>query len=72
LTAFGKQAVAEMNRVGIIVDLAHATYMTSKDAVAASSQPVMLSHSFLADEATQNFLLALLQTGSFQHINNRL
>ena len=29
-------------------------YMTSKDAVAASSQPVMLSHSFLADDATQN------------------
>jgi len=54
LTRFGKQAVTEMNRLGIIVDLAHATYMTSKDAVAASSQPVMLSHSFLADDATQN------------------
>lgn len=54
LTRFGKQAVAEMNRLGIIVDLAHATYMTSKDAVEASSQPVMLSHSFLADDATQH------------------
>jgi membrane dipeptidase len=54
LTRFGKQAVAEMNRVGMIVDLAHATYMTSKDAIAASSQPVMLSHSFLEDDATQN------------------
>lgn len=54
LTEFGKRAVAEMNRLGIIVDLAHATYMTSKEAVAASSQPVMVSHSFLADEATQN------------------
>jgi membrane dipeptidase len=54
LTPFGKQAVKEMNRVGMIVDLAHATYLTSKDAVAASSQPVMVSHSFLADEKTQN------------------
>jgi len=54
LTKFGKQAVQEMNRVGMIVDLAHATYMTSKDAVAASSQPVMVSHSFLADDKTQH------------------
>jgi|GEM_PF-220638 len=54
LTPFGKQAVQEMNRVGMIVDLAHATYLTSKDAVAASTQPVMVSHSFLADEKTQH------------------
>jgi len=54
LTPFGKRAVQEMNRVGMIVDLAHATYLTSKDAVAASTQPVMVSHSFLADEKTQN------------------
>ena len=54
LTKFGKQAVKEMNRVGMIVDLAHATYMTSKDAVAASTQPVMVSHSFLADDKTQH------------------
>lgn len=54
LTRFGKQAVQEMNRVGMIIDLAHATYSTSKDAIAASTQPVMVSHSFLADEQTQN------------------
>lgn len=54
LTKFGRQAVIEMNRLGMIVDLAHATYATSKAAVAASSQPVMLSHSFLADDTTQN------------------
>ena len=54
LTPFGKQAVKEMNRVGMIVDLAHATYLTSKDAVAASTQPVMVSHSFLADDKTQH------------------
>jgi len=53
LTDFGKRAVKEMNRLGMIIDLAHATYMTSKDAVAASSQPVMVSHSYLADEETQ-------------------
>ena len=54
LTPFGKQAVKEMNRLGMIVDLAHATYLTSKDAVAASTQPVMVSHSFLSDEKTQH------------------
>ena len=54
LTPFGKRAVKEMNRLGMIVDLAHATYETTRDAVAASSQPIMVSHSFLADETIQN------------------
>jgi len=54
LTAFGKRAVVEMNRLGIIVDLAHATYETTRDAIEASSKPVLVSHSFLADDSIQN------------------
>jgi membrane dipeptidase len=52
LTKFGKQSVREMNRLGIMVDLAHASYRTSLDAVRTSTQPVMISHSFLADDKT--------------------
>ncbi|USX53484.1 dipeptidase [Lentzea sp. HUAS12] len=45
LTAFGRDVVAEMNRVGMVVDASHCSYRTSMDVFAASSAPVVLSHS---------------------------
>ncbi len=48
LTAFGREVVAEMNRLGIIVDLAHATFATTVDALDASDAPIVISHSHLA------------------------
>ena len=54
LTDFGKEAVTEMNRLGIIVDLAHATFATTAAAAEQSSKPILVSHSFLADKNTQN------------------
>jgi membrane dipeptidase len=47
LTAFGREVVAECNRLGIIVDCAHASLETTEGVLAASSQPVMISHSHL-------------------------
>ncbi|HEY2313315.1 MAG TPA: membrane dipeptidase [Streptosporangiaceae bacterium] len=47
LTQFGRQVVAECNRLGVIVDCAHATFATTADVLAQSSQPVMVSHSHL-------------------------
>ncbi|MFD2470330.1 dipeptidase [Amycolatopsis silviterrae] len=44
LTAFGREVVAEMNRVGMVVDAAHCSYRTSMDVFAASTAPVVLSH----------------------------
>ena len=44
LTEFGRQVVAEMNRVGMVVDAAHCSYRTSMDVFAASAAPVVLSH----------------------------
>lgn len=44
LTSFGKNVVEEMNRVGMVVDLSHVGNRTSRDAIAASSQPVAITH----------------------------
>lgn len=45
LSVFGKELIAEMNRVKMIVDLAHTGTRTSLEAVEASTQPVIVSHS---------------------------
>jgi membrane dipeptidase len=45
LSDFGRAAIAEMNRTGIIVDLAHSGQKTSLEAAQASQKPVVASHS---------------------------
>ncbi|MAD34370.1 MAG: peptidase M19 [Planctomycetes bacterium] len=45
LSELGRAAIAEMNRVGIMVDVSHAAKSTMLQAVAASKAPVIASHS---------------------------
>ena len=45
LSDFGGAVVAEMNRVGVIVDVAHAGWQTSLEAARASAVPMVASHS---------------------------
>ena len=45
LSDFGRAVVAEMNRVGVIVDIAHSGWQTSLEAAKASSKPMVASHS---------------------------
>jgi membrane dipeptidase len=45
LTAFGRQVIAEMNRVGMLVDCSHTGYRTTMDIMEAATQPVIFSHS---------------------------
>ena len=48
LSDFGKAAVAEMNRVGVIVDVAHSGWTTALDAAKASAKPMVASHTTCA------------------------
>lgn len=52
LTPLGASIVREMNRAGIIVDLAHATLAVAKGVLEVSTKPVMISHTNLS---TQEF-----------------
>jgi membrane dipeptidase len=45
LTLFGKKIVEEMNRIGVIVDVSHASDATRNDAIEISKDPVIDSHS---------------------------
>jgi membrane dipeptidase len=44
LSGFGHEAISEMNRVGIMVDLSHVGANTSQEAILASKKPVCYSH----------------------------
>lgn len=44
LTGFGREVVAEMNRLGILIDLSHVGHRTTMEAIEASAQPVAFTH----------------------------
>ena len=69
LTPFGEQVVAEMNRLGMMVDVSHISKKAALDAMRVSKAPVIASHSStraLADtprNMDDETLLALKQNG---------
>ncbi|OUS39478.1 peptidase M19 ['Osedax' symbiont bacterium Rs2_46_30_T18] len=44
VTRFGKQAIAEMNRVGMIIDMSHSGERSTLEAIEISSRPIVISH----------------------------
>jgi len=48
LTAFGRSVVAECERLGILVDLAHCTAESVRDALSVAKKPMVWSHSSVA------------------------
>ncbi|MFO7853845.1 MAG: membrane dipeptidase [Paracoccaceae bacterium] len=44
LTRMGREVIAEMNRVGMIVDMSHSAERSTLEAIAQSSRPVAITH----------------------------
>jgi membrane dipeptidase len=75
LSPFGKQVVAEMNRLGIMVDVSHTSDSTFYDVLRVSKAPVIASHSSvraLCDHArnmSDDMLRALARNGGVIQMN---
>src|SRR5262249_11069233 len=53
LTPFGADVVRACHKLGVVVDVAHATEATVKQAVKASTKPLLLSHTALRGSKAQ-------------------
>jgi membrane dipeptidase len=75
LTAFGKDVVREMNRLGMMVDISHVADKTFYDALAITTAPVIASHSSCRAltnhprNMTDDMLRALAKNGGVIMIN---
>jgi membrane dipeptidase len=54
VSEFGKQVIAEMNRLGMLVDLSHASDKSFYDAIKLSKAPIIASHSSVRAIAHHN------------------
>jgi membrane dipeptidase len=75
LTDFGKDVVREMNRLGMVVDISHASDKTFYDALAVTNKPAIASHSSMRAisdiprNITDDMLRALAKNGGVVGIN---
>ncbi len=54
LTAFGAAVIKECNRLGILIDLAHANMQTTEAALKITTRPVIISHTGLDTQLGSN------------------
>ncbi len=54
LSQVGREVVQEMNRLGMVIDVAHASFATARDVAETSDAPIILSHSLLKHGAKQH------------------
>ena len=75
LSPFGKEVVAEMNRLGMIVDISHVADKTFWDAIETSKAPIFASHSScraispVPRNMTDDMIRALAKKGGVIQIN---
>jgi membrane dipeptidase len=75
LTPLGREIVAEMNRLGMMVDISHVADKTFYDALAASKAPLIASHSAcraisnMPRNMTDDMIRALAQKGGVIQLN---
>ncbi|WP_220417334.1 dipeptidase [Dyadobacter frigoris] len=60
LTAFGAEVIKECNRLGILIDLAHANTETVTAALKIAAHPVIISHTGLDTRLGQNTSMAAM------------
>ncbi len=71
LSDFGRAAIAELNRTGVIVDVAHSGWRSSLEAAKVSSKPVVASHTTVAAlhrhirAKPDNVIRAIADTGGY-------
>lgn len=63
LTEFGREAIAEMNRLGIIIDVAHSSEQVVRDTLEIAAKPLIVSHTGFrgACDSPRNIPDALMQ-----------
>jgi membrane dipeptidase len=77
LTPFGKSVVAEMNRLGMMVDVSHVSDKSFWDVLAASNAPIIASHSSCRAltpaprNMTDEMIRAVSRKGGVVHVNFR-
>lgn len=75
LTEFGKRVIAEMNRIGMMVDISHVSDKTFWDALETSKAPIIASHSScralsnIPRNMTDEMIAALAKKGGVVQIN---
>ena len=71
LSDFGRAVVREMNRVGVIVDIAHSGWQTSLEAAQVSTKPMVASHTTVTSlhkhirSKPDNVIRAIADTGGY-------
>ena len=75
LTAFGKEVISEMNRLGMMVDISHASDKTFWDVINTTRAPIIASHSsaraltHAARNLTDEMLLAMKENSGVVMVN---